>query len=79
MYDVSQAGAKTEESGLRRRFTLRHQYLNLTKQRHNLLCTEPLFRHDQLLSKPFSHIADRTQRSTIGRRRRRHSRLWQAI
>ena len=30
---------------------LRHQYFNLTKQSHDLLCTEPLLRHDQLLSK----------------------------
>src|ERR1035437_3145948 len=34
---------------------LGHRQFNLTKQSRNLLCTEPLLRHDWLLSKPFSH------------------------
>ncbi|MSP31398.1 MAG: ABC transporter permease subunit, partial [Pseudolabrys sp.] len=36
-----------------RRFALRHRHFNLTKQRHNLLCTKPLLRHDQA---PFQAI-----------------------
>jgi len=40
-----------------RRVSLRHRYFNLAKQRHDLLRTEPLLRHDQLLSKLFSHNA----------------------
>ncbi|MSO67165.1 MAG: hypothetical protein EXQ82_05015, partial [Pseudolabrys sp.] len=37
----------------RRRFALCHRHFNLTKQRHNLLCTKPLLRHDQA---PFQAI-----------------------
>jgi hypothetical protein len=43
--------------GNRRRFALRHRHFNLAKQRYDLLRAEPLLRHDQLLSKLFSHIA----------------------
>jgi hypothetical protein len=34
---------------------LGHRQFNLMKQNRNLLCTEPLLRHDWLRSKPFSH------------------------
>ena len=44
-------------AGHRCRFALCHRHLNLAKQRHDLLRAEPLLRHDQLLSKLFSHNA----------------------
>src|SRR5664280_3254679 len=44
-------------AGHRRRFALCHRHFNLTKQRYDLLRAKPLLRHDQLLSKLFSHNA----------------------